>query len=83
VDTGCRDKENRIAEHLRDRAGPGVLDPVTSRDRAQAIVAMFDAGARDTEVAVYLRQALDTRPGPDSGWHALAATLHRLAADDG
>ena len=51
---------------------------------AATVVGMFDAGARDAEVATFLRRAAADTPGldalSDASVSKLAAELHRAAA---
>ena len=78
--------EARIAERLVAAAGEqpdGSAPRPLYRDLAAAIVGMFDAGARDAEVAKFLRRAATDVPAlgrlSDEQVASLAAELHRAA----
>ena len=68
----------RIALELASSEPDTRLDDSSQRELAETIAAMFDAGARDGEVARYLEQCLARTPTVD--WSARARRLHRLAA---
>jgi hypothetical protein len=70
----------RIAAHLTDATGRANPDQSLTRTLGQTIVAMFDAGARDSEVAKYLQESLGAVADPGLDWLSLATTLHRLAS---
>ena len=68
---------------LSDRWVPLGLPYSACADAAAAVVAMFDAGATDAEVARYLEQLavphLSGERAPPSHFAALARELHRAA----
>jgi hypothetical protein len=70
----------RIAAHLSDTGGLGIIDQSLARKLGQDMVGMFEAGARDSEVAGYLQESLGAIAGRDFDWLTLATSLHRLAS---
>jgi hypothetical protein len=70
----------RIAFELTSCVPDTRLDDSAQREVAATVAAMFDAGARDAEVAMYLEQSLARAPTTALDWSALARRLHRLAA---
>jgi len=70
----------RIAHELASCLPDTRLNDSAHRELAATIAAMFDAGARDGEVATYLEQSLVRTPTTALDWSALARRLHRLAA---
>ena len=73
----------RVAGLLAEAAG-GRAALTEYAGFAATVVGMFDAGARDAEVATFLRRAVADMPGfdalSDASLSRLAAELHRAAA---
>jgi hypothetical protein len=69
----------RIIAHVTDTTGLAKVDQSLTRTLSQDIVGMFEAGARDSEVARYLEESLEAVAGPDFDWLSLATSLHRVA----
>ena len=80
---GVRGSDARVERLASWRARVAVLLAQASPHEADTlgatVVGMFDAGARDAEVAVFLAPALPHLAPPELA--ALAARLHRAAAD--
>jgi hypothetical protein len=70
---------NRIVEELTRIRGNAEPTDASRGELAKTIAAMFDAGARDNEVAAYLEHSLAVSQETEVDWLALATTLHRLA----